>query len=269
MQSPLEHNHLVRCYGAALPLSESRDNFFVFEFMVGGSIDRLLFPRTAGASRVPLAVDPRLKVSLGVAKGLTFLHSRNLCHGAVQASKVLLDENYNAKLACFGATTDLSADNESQQSSDGRLSKQSDVIAFGVLLLELISGRPSSSGSPLSSLSPPESPPRGLPGTSPPFGSQTHFPISDRSDTSLSSRPPVLSSWVRSLPLMSNDIPPLEKFADKRLHQEYERDLSAKSACKQAYCVARICIRERPEMETVVGKLQIILKLRQKRLEQL
>ncbi|ESW04059.1 hypothetical protein PHAVU_011G064000 [Phaseolus vulgaris] len=149
----LSHPHLVKLIGYCF---EDRDRLLVYEFMPRGSLENHLFMR--GSYFQPLSWGLRLKVALGAAKGLAFLHSAEtkVIYRDFKTSNVLLDSNYNAKLADLGLLKDAPTRDKSHVSTrvmgtygyaapeylaTGHVSGKSDVFSFGVVLLELLSGR--------------------------------------------------------------------------------------------------------------------------------
>ncbi|CAL9003519.1 unnamed protein product, partial [Prunus brigantina] len=104
----------------------------------------------------PLPWSLRIKIALGSAKGLAFLHSdeAKVIYGNFKTSKILLDSNYNAKLSGYGLAkeglqgfsmlrlSDCSCSNSNKfYHEEGIFSEKSDVYSFGVLILAIISGR--------------------------------------------------------------------------------------------------------------------------------
>ncbi|KAK6142176.1 hypothetical protein DH2020_005231 [Rehmannia glutinosa] len=106
----------------------------------------------------PLSWSLRLKVAIGAAKGLAFLHSSEakVIYRDFKTSNILLDSNYNAKLSDFGLAKDGPTGDKSYVSTrvmgtygyaapeylaTGHLTAKSDVYSYGVVLLELLSGR--------------------------------------------------------------------------------------------------------------------------------
>ncbi|ONK61951.1 uncharacterized protein A4U43_C08F35240 [Asparagus officinalis] len=149
----LYHPNLVKLIGYCL---EDEHRLLVYEFMPRGSLENHLFRR--GSYFQPLSWNLRMKVALGAAKGLAFLHSAEtkVIYRDFKASNVLLDSNYNAKLSDFGLAKDGPTGDKSHVSTrvmgtygyaapeylaTGHLTAKSDVYSFGVVLLELLSGR--------------------------------------------------------------------------------------------------------------------------------
>jgi serine/threonine protein kinase len=88
-----------------------------------------------------------MKIALATAKGLKYMHKANppVIYRDLKSSNILLDENYQAKLSDFGlAKLGLSGDMShvtTRVMGTGQLTMKSDVHSYGILLLELISGR--------------------------------------------------------------------------------------------------------------------------------
>ncbi|XP_027347864.1 probable serine/threonine-protein kinase PBL10 isoform X2 [Abrus precatorius] len=149
----LSHPHLVKLIGYCF---EDKNRLLVYEFMPRGSLENHLFMR--GSYFQPLSWGLRLKVALGAAKGLAFLHraETKMIYRDFKTSNVLLDSNYNAKLSDFGLAKDEPSGDNSHVSTKvmgtygyaapeylatGHLTAKSDVFSFGVVLLEMLSGR--------------------------------------------------------------------------------------------------------------------------------
>eukprot|EP00268_Persea_americana_P018621 TRINITY_DN1937_c0_g1_i3.p1 TRINITY_DN1937_c0_g1~~TRINITY_DN1937_c0_g1_i3.p1 ORF type:complete len:413 (+),score=78.85 TRINITY_DN1937_c0_g1_i3:303-1541(+) len=147
----LDHPNLVKLIGYCL---EDEQRLLVYEFMQRGSLENHLFRRGSFS----LSWKLRMKVALGAAKGLAFLHSDQVrvIYRDFKTSNVLLDSNYNAKLSDFGLAKDGPTGDKSHVSTrvmgtygyaapeylaTGRLTSKSDVYSFGVVLLEMLSGR--------------------------------------------------------------------------------------------------------------------------------
>ncbi|KAH6766160.1 protein kinase 1B [Perilla frutescens var. hirtella] len=147
------HPNLVRLIGYCL---EDDYRLLIYEFMPRGSLENHLFRR--GSYFQPLSWNLRLKVALGAAKGLAFLHSSEakVIYRDFKTSNILLDASYNAKLSDFGLAKDGPTGDKSHVSTrvmgtygyaapeylaTGHLTTKSDVYSYGVVLLELLSGR--------------------------------------------------------------------------------------------------------------------------------
>ncbi|KNA10437.1 hypothetical protein SOVF_144390 [Spinacia oleracea] len=149
----LYHPNLVKLIGYCV---EDEHRLLVYEFMPRGSLENHLFRR--GSYFQPLSWNLRMKVALGAAKGLAFLHSAEtkVIYRDFKTSNVLLDSNYTAKLSDFGLAKDGPTGDKSHVSTrvmgtygyaapeylaTGHLTARSDVYSFGVVLLEMLSGR--------------------------------------------------------------------------------------------------------------------------------
>ncbi|KAK6145354.1 hypothetical protein DH2020_022174 [Rehmannia glutinosa] len=159
----LYHPNLVKLIGYCL---EDEHRLLVYEFMPRGSLENHLFRRTSYFQ--PLSWKLRMKVALGAAKGLAYLHSPNakVIYRDFKSSNILLDSNYNAKLSDFRLAKDGPMDGKSHVSTrvmgtygyaapvhghrdfsyhqihfSGHLTARSDVYSFGVVLLEMLTGR--------------------------------------------------------------------------------------------------------------------------------
>ncbi|XP_013609796.1 PREDICTED: probable serine/threonine-protein kinase NAK isoform X1 [Brassica oleracea var. oleracea] len=149
----LDHPNLVKLVGYCL---EEEQRLLVYEFMPRGSLENHLFRR--GTFFQPISWNTRVRMALGAARGLAFLHNAQpqVIYRDFKASNILLDSNYNAKLSDFGLARDGPEGDNSHVSTrvvgtqgyaapeylaTGHLSAKSDVYSFGVVLLELLSGR--------------------------------------------------------------------------------------------------------------------------------
>ncbi|KAL8231804.1 hypothetical protein R6Q57_001582 [Mikania cordata] len=148
----LSHPNLVKLIGYC---KEDRDLLLVYEFMQKGSLENHLFRR--GSAVQPLSWNLRLKIAIGAARGLAFLHSSddNVIYRDIKASNILLDGSYNAKISDFGlaklgpsggvshVTTRVMGTYgyaAPEYIATGHLYVKSDVYGFGVVLLELMTG---------------------------------------------------------------------------------------------------------------------------------
>ncbi|KAJ7956365.1 Protein kinase [Quillaja saponaria] len=147
----LHHQNLVKLIGYCL-VGDNR--LLVYEYMPKGSLENHLFRRGAQ----PLSWATRMKVAIGAARGLTFLHDseQQVIYRDFKTSNILLDMEFNAKLSDFGLAKAGPTGDRSHVSTQvmgthgyaapeyiatGRLTARCDVYSFGVVLLELLSGR--------------------------------------------------------------------------------------------------------------------------------
>ncbi|RWR77865.1 Protein kinase domain-containing protein [Cinnamomum micranthum f. kanehirae] len=152
--SAIQHENLVPLLGYCC---ENDQQILVYPFMSNGSLQDRLYGEAA--KRKPLDWQTRLSIALGAARGLLYLHSfagRCVIHRDVKSSNILLDHSMCAKVADFGFSKYAPQEGDSGVSLEVRgtagyldpeyystqqLSAKSDVFSFGVVLLEIISGR--------------------------------------------------------------------------------------------------------------------------------
>ncbi|EEF45010.1 serine/threonine-protein kinase PBL34 isoform X1 [Ricinus communis] len=148
----LLHPNLVKLIGYCI---EDDQRLLVYEFMPRGSLENHLFRKGS----LPLPWSIRMKIALGAAKGLAFLHEeaeRSVIYRDFKTSNILLDADYNAKLSDFGLAKDGPESGKTHVSTrvmgtygyaapeyvmTGHLTSKSDVYSFGVVLLEMLTGR--------------------------------------------------------------------------------------------------------------------------------
>ncbi|XP_004302449.1 PREDICTED: receptor-like serine/threonine-protein kinase ALE2-like [Fragaria vesca subsp. vesca] len=151
--SRLQSPYLVELLGYC---ADQHHRLLVFECMHNGTLQDHLHSRN---HQQPLDWGTRLRIALDCAKALEFLHERNIpsvIHRDFKCSNVLLDENFRAKVSDFGLAKMASDKINGQVStrvlgttgylapeyaSTGKLTTKSDVYSYGVVLLELLTGR--------------------------------------------------------------------------------------------------------------------------------
>lgn len=156
MISSIKHPNLVQLIGCCV---EDGNRILVYEFLKNNSLASALLG--SRGKNVDLDWVTRARICKGTATGLAFLHEEaepHIVHRDIKASNVLLDENFLPKIGDFGLAK-LFPDNVTHVSTRvagtlgylapeyallGQLTKRVDVYSFGVLMLEVISGRSSS-----------------------------------------------------------------------------------------------------------------------------
>ncbi|KAK9085187.1 hypothetical protein Sjap_025598 [Stephania japonica] len=159
MISNVKHPNLVELIGCCV---QGTDRILVYEYVENNSLDRALLGSKSNAKKLDWSM--RSSICLGAAKGLAFLHEElepHIVHRDIKASNILLDKEFVAKIGDFGLAK-LFPENITHISTrvagttgylapeyaiGGKLTKKADVYSFGVLTLELISGRGNSEAS--------------------------------------------------------------------------------------------------------------------------
>lgn len=149
----LSHPNLVKLIGYCC---EDEHRVLIYEYMARGSVENNLFSRVL----LPLPWSTRMRIAFGAAKGLAFLHDaeKPVIYRDFKTSNILLDPDYNAKLSDFGLAKDGPVGDKSHVSTrimgtygyaapeyimTGHLTPRSDVYSYGIVLLELLTGRKS------------------------------------------------------------------------------------------------------------------------------
>ncbi|KAL8132782.1 putative inactive receptor kinase RLK902 [Apium graveolens] len=127
------------------------EKLLVYDYMPMGSLSALLHGNK-GAGRTPLDWEFRCKIALGAARGIEYLHSQapDISHGNIKSSNILVTQSNNACVSDFGlarlvgasATPTRIAGYRAPEVTDShKVSQKADVYSFGVLLLELLTGK--------------------------------------------------------------------------------------------------------------------------------
>lgn len=152
--SRIRHMNLVSLRGFCM---EAAQRLLVYEFMSGGSLDRWLF-RCKDDDEVGLDWDTRFNIALGTARGLAYLHEdcdEKILHLDVKPENILLDEQFRAKVSDFGLSRSMGKEQSrlvtTMRGTPGYLAPEwllasgidskIDVYSYGIVLLELVSGR--------------------------------------------------------------------------------------------------------------------------------
>ncbi|XVF21473.1 hypothetical protein REPUB_Repub12eG0093400 [Reevesia pubescens] len=153
MLSRLHHRNLVKLVGICF---EGRIRCLVYELVPNGSVESHL--HGVDKKKGPLDWDARLKIALGAARGLAYLHEDSnprVIHRDFKASNVLLEDDFTPKVSDFGLAREATEGSQHistrvmgtfgyvapEYAMTGHLLVKSDVYSFGVVLLELLTGR--------------------------------------------------------------------------------------------------------------------------------
>ncbi|PKU63687.1 putative LRR receptor-like serine/threonine-protein kinase [Dendrobium catenatum] len=152
--SAVQQRYLVKLYGCCI---EGDKRLLVYEYLENKSLDKAIF----GKNVLLLNWRMRFEICLGTARGLAYLHEESsvkIVHRDVKSSNILLDRNLNPKISDFGLAK-LYDDKKTHISTRvagtigylapeyamrGHLTEKADVFGFGVVALEVLSGRPNS-----------------------------------------------------------------------------------------------------------------------------
>ncbi|KAK4426314.1 Serine/threonine receptor-like kinase NFP [Sesamum alatum] len=130
----VNHANLVKLMGVS---SDDYGYFYiVYEYVENGSLDKWLSPKVSASSAKveSLSWSQRLLIALDIANGLQYLHEHSqpsIVHKDIRTSNILVDSNFKAKIANFSAA----------RPATSSIMLNIDVFSFGVVLLELLSGK--------------------------------------------------------------------------------------------------------------------------------
>ncbi|KAJ8422732.1 hypothetical protein Cgig2_015540 [Carnegiea gigantea] len=230
--SRVHHRHLVSLVGYCVT---DYQRLLVFEFLPNNTLDYHLHAPNKPVMEWSL----RVKAACGSARGLAYLHEDchpKIIHRDIKSANILLDHNFEAKVADFGLAKlaqelDLNTHVSTrvmgtfgymapEYASSGKLTEKSDVFSFGVVLLEVITGRK---------------------------------PVDQSRDESL-------VEWARPLMSEALDSQNFDQLADPRLQGNYNRGEMFRMIEAAAACV-RHSSSKRPKMSQVVRALDTISEL--------
>ncbi|KAI3466057.1 hypothetical protein Pfo_022720 [Paulownia fortunei] len=150
--SGLEHENLVKLYGCC---TEGDHRILVYGYLENNSLAQTLLRRF---SNFQFSWKIRTQICIGVAQGLAFLHDEvqpHIVHRDIKASNILLDKDFTPKISDFGLAKLFPASMTHvstrvagtfgylapEYAIRGKLTRKADIYSFGVLLLEIVSGR--------------------------------------------------------------------------------------------------------------------------------
>nr|KYP66978.1 putative serine/threonine-protein kinase At1g01540 family [Cajanus cajan] len=226
--SRVHHKHLVSLVGYCITGSQ---RLLVYEFVPNNTLEFHLH----GKGRPTMDWPTRLRIALGSAKGLAYLHEDchpKIIHRDIKAANILLDFKFEAKVADFGLAKFSSDVNTHvstrvmgtfgylapEYASSGKLTDKSDVFSYGVMLLELITGR---------------------------------RPV-DKNQTFMEDS---LVDWARPLLTRALEEDDFDSLIDPRLMNEYDPNEMARMVACAAACT-RHSAKRRPRMSQVVRALE-------------
>ncbi|KAJ9551100.1 hypothetical protein OSB04_015145, partial [Centaurea solstitialis] len=152
MLGKLAHPNIISLLGYC---NDKKDEFLlVYEYMQNQSLHSHLYP-SADVAAEPLSWGTRLRIMMGVARGLSYLHISNVIHRDVKSTTILLDQVFNAKLGDFAVARSGPGIGETHVSTEcmgtfgyidpkyvmtGQITVKTDIYSFGVVLLETLTG---------------------------------------------------------------------------------------------------------------------------------
>jgi len=150
--SQVQHKNLVKLLGCSV---EGPESLLVYEYLCNTSLDHYLFD---AFKKNALDWERRFEIILGTAEGLSYLHNASeirIIHRDIKASNILLDERFRPKIADFGLARNFMEDQSHLSTGlagtfgymapeyivHGQLTEKADIYSYGVLVLEIVTGR--------------------------------------------------------------------------------------------------------------------------------
>ncbi|CDY26700.1 BnaA06g13220D [Brassica napus] len=150
--SRVEHKNLVRLLGCSI---EGPKSLLVYEYVQNRSLDQILFMKNTVHI---LSWKQRFTIIIGISEGLEYLHRGSevkIIHRDIKTSNILLDQNLSPKIADFGLARSLGTDKTQTNTGiagtlgylapeyliKGQLTEKADVYAYGVLIIEIATGK--------------------------------------------------------------------------------------------------------------------------------
>ncbi|XP_019184863.1 PREDICTED: leucine-rich repeat receptor-like serine/threonine-protein kinase BAM1 isoform X1 [Ipomoea nil] len=157
----IRHNNIVKLLCC---IRGKTTKLIVYEYMDKQCLHKWLHGKKKGLTTQVLQWERRLKIAIGASQGLCYMHhscNPPIIHRDIKSSNILVDSNFNAKIADFGLAKMMASEGDPETASaivgtfgyiapeygsTGKVDVKSDIYSFGVVLLELTTGREAVTG---------------------------------------------------------------------------------------------------------------------------